>query len=121
MPFPCSRADCAKALQLDVTDKKEIRRVAWHDIDDVIHMYASHIDWLQMARQRLAVLLDPPDADADKPVLLVPPDADTNKPAANDAAASKSDDAAPAAAHDNDVEEEETHKNKRMKLHNSAS
>ena len=38
--------EIGKGLQLAIADTKEIKSVAWHNIDSVTEMYASHLDWL---------------------------------------------------------------------------
>lgn len=36
---------------MHVTDTEEIARVAWHEMDRVTAMYASHLDWLKVVRR----------------------------------------------------------------------
>ena len=44
-------SDVASHMSLEVNDKQEIKKSDWYKADDVVHMYASHKDWLDMVRK----------------------------------------------------------------------
>ena len=45
--------DVAEGLCIAVADSEEIASAAWYKIDDVTDMYASHMDWLNLVKERL--------------------------------------------------------------------
>lgn len=57
--------EIASDLQLRVADTDEIASVAWYDMERVVDMYASHLDWLRIVLRKLKLWAIKNDAAED--------------------------------------------------------